>query len=280
MKTISSGTITEVVSRLCHQANYYLPEDVLRALDHAYTREESERAREIIEQIRENARIAAHKEMALCQDTGIAEIFVTMGSGVSVTGSTLPEAIQEGVARGYTTGFLRTSMVCDPLRRVNTGDNTPATITIDIVAGDGLSITILPKGGGTENASVVTMMAPNTGMEGLMDCVVETVKTKGMNACPPLIIGVGVGGSFSTVAGLAKKALLRPIGSPAIDDYYATIEKRVLSAINALGIGPMGLGGVTTALAVHIQPAPCHIASLPVAVNMQCHCMRRLTEVI
>lgn len=280
MKTIRSDKITEIVACLCQKANYFLPEDVTRSIEHAYRVEKSEIARGILEQILENARIAGHKEMALCQDTGIAEIFVSMGSEICITGLSLTDAIQRGVSQGYTTGFLRKSMVQDPLRRVNSGDNTPATISIDVVEGDALSITILPKGGGTENASVIRMFQPNTPLESLIDFVIETVKTKGINACPPLVIGVGIGGTFSTVAGLAKKALLRPIGSHAGDDFYEAAERRLLTAINALDIGPMGMGGSTTALGVHIQPAPCHIASLPVAVSMHCHSLRRLTEVI
>lgn len=280
MRTINSDDIVTVVARMCRQANYVLPDDMLRAVERAAHAETSETGRTILSQILENARIAARREMALCQDTGVAEVFVTLGSNVAIKGLPLADAVQKGVALGYTTGYLRASMVADPLRRVNTGDNTPAAVYIDIVPGDTLSVTILPKGGGTENASMLAMLQPNAGVDGVVDCVVAAVRSKGESACPPLVVGVGIGGTFSTVAGLAKKALLRPLGAPAADAYYGALEQRILSAVNALGIGPMGLGGVTTALAVHIRHAPCHIASLPVAVSMQCHCLRRMTEVI
>lgn len=280
MRTISSDDIIAVVARMCRQANYVLPDDVLRTVERAARAEPSEAGRTILAQIQENARIAASREMALCQDTGVAEVFISLGSAVSVTGLPLAEAVQKGVALGYTTGHLRASMVADPLRRANTRDNTPAAMYVDIVPGDTITVTILPKGGGTENASMLAMLPPNAGVDGVMDCVVAAVRNKGESACPPLVVGVGIGGTFSTVAGLAKKALLRPLGAPAADDFYAGLEQRLLNAVNGLGIGPMGLGGATTALAVHIRPAPCHIASLPVAVSMQCHCMRRMTEVI
>lgn len=280
MRTITSDDIVAVVARMCRQANYVLPDDVLRAVDRAARAETSETGRAILAQIQENARIAAQREMALCQDTGVAEVFVALGSEVAITGLPLAQAIQKGVALGYTTGYLRASMVADPLRRVNTGDNTPAAVYIDVVPGTALSLTILPKGGGTENASMLAMLPPNAGVDGVVECVVAAVRSKGESACPPLVVGVGIGGTFSTVAGLAKKALLRPLDTPALDEYYAALEQQILKAINTLGIGPMGLGGVTTALAVHIRPAPCHIASLPVAVSMQCHCLRRMTEVL
>jgi fumarate hydratase subunit alpha len=279
MRTIAAAEITKTVARLCQHANYYLPRDVQEALAVAFRKEGSPRAREILTQISANARVAQEKCIALCQDTGIAEIYVNLGQDVHIDGETLPDAVNRGVALGYTEGYLRTSIVADPLDRVNTNNNTPAQLTVTIVPGDGFEITVLPKGGGTENASALRMFPPSAGWPGIMEFVIETVREKGINSCPPLIVGVGIGGSFSAVGKLAKMALLRDVSSSAAGAYAAR-EKELLDAVNALGIGPMGLGGSTTALAVHIEHAPCHIACLPVAVAMQCHSMRRVSETI
>ena len=279
MRTIAAAEITKTVARLCQHANYHLPRDVQEALTAAFQKEGSPRAREILTQISANARVAQEKSIALCQDTGIAEIYVNLGQDVHIDGEPLPDAVNRGVALGYTEGYLRTSIVADPLDRVNTNDNTPAQLTVAIVPGDQIEITVLPKGGGTENASALRMFPPSAGWPGIMEFVIETVREKGINSCPPLIVGVGIGGSFSAVGKLAKMGLLREVGSSAAGAYAAR-EKELLDAVNALGIGPMGLGGSTTALAVHIEHAPCHIACLPVAVAMQCHSMRRVTETI
>lgn len=280
MRTIPAAKITETVARLCQQANYLLPRDMQEALSRAFHKEESQRARTVLTQITDNARVAREKSIALCQDTGIAEVFVNLGQDAHIEGAILQDAVNKGVALGYTMGYLRTSIVADPLDRTNTNDNTPAQLTVAIVPGDCIEITVLPKGGGTENASALRMFSPSAGWPSIVEFVLETVREKGINACPPLIVGVGIGGSFSAVAKLAKSALLRQVGSAPDDRVYAAREKDLLDAVNALGIGPMGLGGRTTALAVHIEHAPCHIACLPVAVAMCCHSLRRMTETI
>jgi fumarate hydratase subunit alpha len=280
MREIPVKKITETVARLCQQANYFLPGDVVHALEEAYQKERSATGREIFSQILENARYAGQRGIALCQDTGSADIFLKAGQDLHVTGGSLRDAVNAGVAEGYQQGYLRKSIVADPLARKNTGNNTPANITFVIVPGDHLEITILPKGGGSENASTLKMLPPSAGWQGVKEFVLETVKTKGVNACPPLVIGVGIGGSFSSVAGLAKKALLRDIDVPSRDVAYAVREKELLGIVNETAIGPMGLGGVTTALAVLIEHAPCHIASLPVAVSLQCHSCRKKTEIL
>jgi fumarate hydratase subunit alpha len=280
MRTIAAAKIAETVARLCQQANYLLPHDVQEALGKALHKEESPRAREVLTQISENARVAQERSIALCQDTGIAEVFVNLGQDVHIEGEILQDAVNRGVALGYTMGYLRTSIVADPLDRANTNDNTPAQLTVAIVPGDRIEITVLPKGGGTENASALRMFPPSAGWPAIVEFAIETVREKGINACPPLIVGVGIGGSFSAVAKLGKSALLRQVGSQPRDGAYAAREKELLDTVNALGIGPMGLGGRTTALAVHIEHAPCHIACLPVAIAMCCHSLRRMTETL
>lgn len=280
MREIQAAKITEAVARLCQQANFFLPEDVWRCIESSARQEDAVTGRDIFDQIRENAQIATKKELPLCQDTGITDIFIKLGQDCHITGGSFEQAVNEGVAAGYTKGYLRKSIVANPLHRKNTGDNTPAQITCDIVPGDKLEITVLPKGGGSENASALKMLTPSAGWEGIREFVVEAVKAKGINACPPLVIGVGIGGDFSSVAKLAKKSLLRELGRPADDFYYAEREKDLLKSVNATGIGPMGLGGKVTAMAVHIEWAPCHIASLPVAVSIQCHSCRRRTEIL
>ncbi len=261
-------------------ANYYLGEDVVAALENARGKEESPLGREIIGQILENAKIAKDEKMPLCQDTGLAAFFVELGQDVHVEGGNFEDALQEGVRQGYKEGYLRKSIVEDPLRRKNTGDNTPAVISIRIVPGDRIKITILPKGGGSENMSAVKMLKPSDGEEGVKSFVVDTVKKAGGNPCPPIIVGVGIGGTFDKCAYLAKKALLRPIGSVHPDPYYAAMETELLEKVNNTGVGPQGLGGRITALAVHIEAHPCHIASLPAAVNTQCHSARHKEIVI
>ncbi|HBU69501.1 MAG TPA: fumarate hydratase [Elusimicrobia bacterium] len=279
MRQVEAKKISEAVAKLCQQANYFLPGDVWRSIEAAYQKENGS-ARDILGEILQNARSATKNEIALCQDTGIAEVFIKLGGGVAVTGGTLEEAVNNGVAQGYTGGYLRTSIVNDPFERKNTLNNTPVQLYIDSAPGEKIEITILPKGGGSENASALKMFTPSASWQDIKDFILELIREKGVNSCPPLVVGVGIGGSFSGVAKLAKKALLREIGSGAKNAGYEAKEKELLKDINELGIGPMGLGGRTTALAVHIEPAPCHIASLPVAVSMQCHSCRRITGII
>jgi len=279
MREIAASKITDTVARLCKDANFYLPEDVVRSIASAYKTETSESGKEILGQLIENAKIAQTKNIPLCQDTGITDVFVKIGQEVRVTGGLLGDAVNKGVALGYSQGYLRKSVVSDPLERKNTGDNTPASIYSEVVPGDKIEFTVLPKGGGSENTSAVRMLVPSAGWDGVKDFVLQTVRAA-VNACPPMVVGVGIGGSFSSVALLAKKALLRKIGTDNKLTFYDMQERDLLKEINKTGIGPMGLGGITTALAVHIETAPCHIASLPVAVSIQCHSCRRITEVI
>jgi len=270
--------ITEVVADLCQRANRYLPEDVIAALRAAREAETSETAREILDQLLRNAAIAAEKGIPLCQDTGLAVVFVDLGQQVHLVGGALQEAINEGVRRGYQEGYLRKSVVDDPLdRSSNTGDNTPAVVHVRIVPGDGLSIHVAPKGGGSENMSALWMLTPAQGREGVVEEIVSQVRAAGGKPCPPLVLGVGLGGSFEMAALLAKRALLRPLGQPSPVPEVAKLETDILDAVNATGVGPMGLGGRTTALAVHVERHPCHIASLPLALNVQCHAARHAT---
>jgi len=228
----------------------------------------------------ENMEIAAGEQVPICQDTGMACVLIALGQEVQIVGGDLYEAIHEGVRRGYIEGYLRKSIVSDPLRRVNTGDNTPAMIHVDIVPGDTLTITVAPKGAGSENMSRLAMLPPSAGRDGVVDFVIETVKLAGPNPCPPIVVGVGLGGSFDVVAGLAKKAVLRPLDQPNPDEYYQELEKELLTKINALGLGPQGFGGESTALGVNIETYPTHIAALPVAVNINCHVARSATIVL
>jgi len=273
MKTVEARDIVKKVRDACMSANFELGEDVIAAIEKAKESEESTVGKEILEQLLENARIAQEEKIALCQDTGFAVCFVELGDEVKMRGGNLVEAINEGVRQGYQEGYLRKS-ICHPFTRKNTGDNTPAIVHIDLVAGDQLKIIIAPKGGGSENMSRVTMLKPSDGIEGIKKFVVERVKESGANPCPPLIIGVGIGGTFEKAALIAKKALLRPIGSSNTEPELAALEEELLLKINNLGIGPQGLGGRTTALAVHVEMHPCHIASLPIAVNINCHASR------
>ncbi len=273
MRTVSASQITEAVAKLCMEANYHLGDDVLQALKDFREKEESPVAVELLDQCIKNAGIAHEDEVPICQDTGVAVFFVEMGDQVHVDGN-LKDAISAGVAKGYTEGYLRKSLVEDPLRRKNTGDNTPPIIWIETVPGDKLTITCAPKGGGSENMSEVKMLKPSDGEDGVKNFVVDRIKRSGANPCPPVIVGVGIGGTYDKCAQISKKALLREVGSKHPDPYYADMEDELLRRINDLGIGPQGLGGRTTALAVFIEAHPCHIASLPAAVNVQCHAAR------
>jgi len=280
MKQISVQQITETVRRLCIEANVLLPDDVRRALDKAAQTEKGATARGVLADIIENYQRAERLEMPICQDTGTACVFVELGQQVEIVGGLLSDAINEGVAQGYIDGYLRKSVVADPLDRVNTRDNTPAMITYDIVEGDSLTITVSPKGGGCENMCRIAMLKPADGVEGVKSFVLEAVEKAGPNPCPPIIVGIGIGGNFDKVAALSKKALLRPIDKPNPNEYYAKLEAELLDSINALGIGPQGFGGGTTALGVNIEYAPTHIAQLPCAVNISCHVTRHKTAVL
>jgi len=279
MREIEVKKLTAAVKKLCIDANYYLGEDVLKAIRDFEQKEESPLGKEILGQILKNADIAKQKMMPLCQDTGLTVIFAEIGQEVHFDGD-FNEAMQEGVRQGYQEGYLRKSIVEDPLRRKNTGDNTPAVISVKLVPGKKVKLTAFPKGGGSENMSRIKMLKPGDGEQGVKDFVVETIRIAGGNPCPPLIVGVGIGGSFDKVAYLAKHALLREVGSKHPDPYYAAMEEELLDKINRTGVGPQGLGGFTTALAVHIEAHPCHIASLPAAVNTQCHSARHKTVII
>ena len=274
MKEVDAAKITEEVARLCMEANFELGEDVLRAIEKGYETEESPVGKEILGQLLENAEIAKTERMPICQDTGLTVIFLDLGQDVRITGGYLETAINEGVRKGYTEGYLRKSVLGDPLKRVNTGDNTPAVIHTKIVPGDVFRMYVVPKGGGSENMSKTAMLKPADGVDGVKEFVVESVRIASANPCPPIVVGVGVGGTFEQCATNSKRALLREIGSEHIDPFYSELEKELLVKVNELGVGPQGLGGVVTALAVHIEVAPCHIASLPVAVNLNCHAAR------
>ena len=279
MRTIEAVRVTEVVRRLCIEANCHLPEDVRECLSHCREKETFPVAEDILDQIIENYQIADRDNVPICQDTGMACVFVEIGQDVHVEGS-LFEAINEGVRRGYTEGYLRSSVVRDPIDRVNTRDNTPAMIYYDIVPGDQLKITVAPKGFGSENMSQIKMLKPSDGLEGVKKFILQAVEDAGPNPCPPIVVGVGVGGTFDKAALMAKKALIRPANSRNPDPFYAALEDELLEKINALGIGPQGFGGYTTALAVNIEKCPTHIAGLPVAVNINCHVTRHQSEVI
>jgi len=279
MRQIDKQTIVHAVKNLCIEANYNLKEDLTSALRMAREREKSEIGREILGQLLENAEIAKKDLYPLCQDTGVAVFFIEMGQEVSVIGGGLYDAINQGVRDGYSEGFLRKSIVVHPLKRVNTGDNTPAIIHLEIVPGDKIKIDFMAKGGGCENMSGLTILTPAAGIAGIKEFVIKRVKEAGSNPCPPIIVGVGMGGNFEKAAILSKKALLRPIGTRSNDPDVARLEEEILDEINRLGIGPQGLGGSVTALSVQIEVFPCHIASLPVAVNIECHSHRH-AEVI
>lgn len=273
IREIDVKAITEAVKALCVEANENLGDDVLMCLRKALETEASPVGKEILEQLIENADIARTEHIPICQDTGLAVIFLEIGQDIHLTGGDLKEAVNLGVRQGYGDGYLRKSS-CHPFTRANTGDNTPAVIYIDVVPGDRLKIRVVPKGGGSENMSRIFMLPPSAGIAGVKEKIVETVKEAGPNPCPPTIIGVGIGGTFEQAALQAKKALFRPLGTPNPDPELDRLEMDLLGLINKLGIGPQGLGGRTTSLGVHVRLLPCHIASLPVAVNVQCHASR------
>ncbi|GLC29771.1 fumarate hydratase [Clostridium omnivorum] len=274
MREINVQEITKEVARLCIEANYYLSEDIKKSLEAAYESESWAIGKDIIGKILENAGIAKRENMPMCQDTGFTVVFVELGQDVHLTNGNIEDAINEGVRRGYTEGYLRKSVVKDPLDRVNTKDNTPAVIHYNIVPGDKVKITVAPKGFGSENMSKLKMLKPSDGVEGVKEFILQTVKEAGPNPCPPIIVGVGVGGTFEKATFLAKKSLLRPVDKHNSNPMYAELEKELLEKINSLGIGPQGFGGRTTALSVNIESYPTHIAGLPVAVNISCHATR------
>ena len=274
MKEINVSKITEVVKNMCIDANYYLTHDVKEKIESAYKQENWPMAKEILEKILTNIDISKKEEMPICQDTGMACVFVEIGQDVHIIGGNLKDAINEGIRQGYNEGFLRKSVVKDPLDRINTMDNTPAIIYYDIVEGDKLKIKVAPKGFGSENMSQLKMLKPADGLEGVKDFVLKVVKEAGPNPCPPIVVGVGIGGTFDKAANLAKKALVRPLNEKNNNEFYANLEKELLKEVNELGIGPQGFGGKTTALAVNIETYPTHIAGLPVAVNINCHVTR------
>lgn len=279
MREIPAAAITESVRKMCVAANYRLPEDVCARIALACGEEPFPAAKDTLDKLRENARIASEGRFPICQDTGMALVFVEIGQDAHIAGS-LEGAVNEGVRQGYREGYLRKSVVADPLRRANTGDNTPAMLYVELVPGDRVTVTVAPKGFGSENMSRIAMLMPSDGVEGVKDFVVRTVELAGPNPCPPIVVGVGLGGTFDKAALLSKKALLRPLDRPHPDPYYAALEEELLTRINALGIGPQGFGGRTTALKVNIETLPTHIAGLPCAVNINCHVSRHLTEVL
>jgi len=281
VREISCDEIAQTVARLCMDANFYLGEDVLAALRRAREEEISPIGREILDQILRNAEIAAREKLPLCQDCGLTVVFLELGQDVHIVGGNLYDAINEGVRRGYEEGYLRKSVVDRPFSaRVNTKDNTPAVIHTEVVPGDKLKITVCPKGGGSENMSFLKMLSPAAGRQGVIDFVVDCVDRSGANPCPPIIVGVGIGGTIDQTTLIAKKALLRPVGQPHPDPEVAELEAEILERVNKLGIGPQGFGGKVTALAVHVETFPCHIASLPVAVNIQCHSARHKEAIL
>ncbi len=280
MRIIDTSEVTQIVSKMCIDANYYLSDDMKEAFDKSADKEESELGKKIFSQLTENLKIAGEDKIPICQDTGMAVVFVEIGQEVSFQGANITDAINEGVRQGYIEGYLRKSVVSDPIERVNTKDNTPAVIHYDIVPGDKVKITVAPKGFGSENMSRVFMLKPADGIEGVKDAILTAVKDAGPNACPPMVIGVGIGGTFEKSALLAKKALTRDLNDKPNIEWVAKLEEEMLIKINSLGIGPGGLGGKVTALAVNINTYATHIAGLPVAINICCHVNRHVTEII
>lgn len=280
MKVIQVEQIIDNIKEMCMEANYYLSEDMKKALYEAADREESPLGCQILNQLKENLDIAGESQIPICQDTGMAVVFASVGQDVRIEGGSLSDAINEGVRQGYTEGYLRKSVVKDPFFRENTKDNTPAVIHYDIVPGEKLKLTLAPKGFGSENMSRIFMLKPADGMEGAKEAVLSVVKEAGPNACPPVVVGVGIGGTFEKAALLAKQALTREAGEHSEIPYVKEMEEELLGKINGLGIGPAGLGGTVTALAVNINTYPTHIAGLPVAVNMCCHVNRHVTRVL
>lgn len=280
VRRVEGSKITDAIEKMCIEANTQLPQDVVVALKKMEEQEPWEDAKAILQILQENAEIAETNQVAMCQDTGMTVVFLEIGQDVHITGGDLEGLVNEGVRRGYRKGFLRKSVVADPLKRTNTGDNTPAVMHLKMVRGDRIKITLAPKGFGSENMSQLAMLKPSEGVEGVVRTVVETVETAGPNPCPPIVVGVGIGGTFEQSATLAKKALLRPLGTHHEETFYRELEDRLLNEVNALGIGPQGFGGKTTALGVHIEKAPTHIAGLPVAVNLGCHASRHVEVIL
>lgn len=274
MKKLDVAKITSALRDMSIEANTELGEDISEAFRRCALNERSPTGADVLGQLLENAQIARETKMPLCQDTGVAVVFIDLGQEVELVGGDLMDAVNEGVRQGYKDGYLRKSIVADPLRRVNTGDNTPAVVHLRIVPGDGVKVTLAPKGGGSENMSGVAMLKPSEGVEGVKKFILEKVLQAGSNPCPPIIVGVGIGGTMEVAALIAKRSLLREIGQRNPDPFYAALETEMLEKVNRLGVGPMGLGGDTTALDLFIETHPCHIASLPVAVNVQCHSAR------
>lgn len=280
MKEISVSEITEAVARLCIAANKVLPQDIEGRLHNAVCHECSPLGKSVLEDLEQNLVAAKQWDIPICQDTGMAVVFLEIGQDVHLVGGDLTEAVNKGVAKGYTEGLLRKSVVADPIRRGNTNDNTPAVLHTSIVPGEAVKVTVAPKGFGSENMSGMKMLTPFYGREGVINAVLDIVKSAAGNPCPPMVIGVGIGGDFEQCAYLSKKALCRDTNTPNSDEYYSELEKELLERVNALDIGPQGFGGNTTALAVNVETAPTHIAGLPVAVNIGCHVTRHATEVI
>ena len=279
MREIDASSITVAVAELCIRANRTLPPDIVRAMETAREGEPWPLAKDTLCVLCANTAAARENELPVCQDTGLACVFAELGQELHIRGS-FTDAVNEGVRRGYGEGYLRKSVVADPLRRVNTGDNSPSAVTVELVPGDRLALTVVPKGFGSENMSRLAMLKPSDGIEGVKKIVLDTVRDAGSNPCPPVVVGVGIGGTFDKCALLAKHALLRPIDAPNPDPFYAALEKTLLGEINALGIGPQGFGGKTTALGVNIETLPTHVAGLPVAVNISCHVTRRASAVL
>ncbi len=280
MREINVNQLTDVIERLCIEANEHLPQDVKDAIVRCRACETGTIAKGVLDNIIENYKIADEENVPICQDTGMACVFLEIGQDVHLTGGDLTDAVNEGVRRGYDKGYLRKSVVKDPVRRGNTGDNTPAMIYTEIVQGENVKITVGPKGFGSENMSMIRMFKPSAGLQGIKDFILEVVDTAGPNPCPPMVVGVGIGGTFDKAALLAKKALMRPIDSSHPDPFYADLEVEMLDKINKLGIGPQGFGGNTTAIGLNIETLPTHIAGMPCAVNINCHVTRHKTEVI
>ncbi|MCD8348511.1 MAG: fumarate hydratase [Lachnospiraceae bacterium] len=280
MREIPVSQLTETIERLCVEANEHLPGDVQCALRDCRACEDGELAKSVLDDIIENFEIADAQEVPICQDTGMACVFLEIGQDVHLTGGDLTDAVNEGVRRGYANGYLRKSVVKDPVRRQNTGDNTPAMLYTEIVPGETVRITVGPKGFGSENMSMIRMFKPSAGLQGIKDFILEVVETAGPNPCPPMVVGVGIGGTFDKCALLAKKALMRPLDVRNPDPFYADLEMELLEKINTLGIGPQGFGGRTTAIGLNIETMPTHIAGMPCAVNISCHVTRHKTEVL
>ncbi len=280
MREINVAAITDVVEKLCIEANNHLPSDVKCAIETCRACEDSAFAQSVLDKIIENYKIADSENVPVCQDTGMACVFLEIGQDVHLVGGDLREAVDEGVRRGYDKGYLRKSVVADPVRRGNTGDNTPAMLYTEIVPGENVKITVGPKGFGSENMSAIRMFKPSAGLQGIKDFILETVEAAGPNPCPPMVIGVGIGGTFDKAALLAKKAIMRPLDTHNPDPFYADLETEMLEKVNALGIGPQGFGGKTTAIGLNIETLPTHIAGMPCAININCHVTRHKTEVL